>query len=361
MRTPRVLLVSLALFAALPAAAAERMMELRLEGGEAVQVHNLVGAVQLVPGEGDVVIRARVQSEKQDVADAIRLRRTNGRDGVEVVVEYPDKLSRVHYEGDEFRRLDATLDYQGRRMRVSSSGGETVRVDLEIIVPAGRNVEVRNEVGGIAADRIDGNLALTARYGAVRVTDSAGQLAVSTGSGRVAVAGFRGNVDTRTGSGATSLENVLGHVQAKTGSGGATLRGVDGDISAETGSGSVRVNDAVGSLNARTGSGSVRVEGLTAGPDINIATGSGSVTVAGDLGRVRELLVRTGSGSVTVDSTSPLSLAVKLSTGSGGFRVDVPVLSNVESGRRSFSAVLGEGAGTGRITTGSGSIRMTSP
>ena len=38
-----------------------------------------------------------------------------------------------------------------------------------------------------------------------------------------------------------------------------------------------------------------------------------------------------------------------------------PVLSNVESGRRSFSAVLGDGAGTGRVTTGSGSIRITSP
>lgn len=355
------LIFSMALLAALPAAAAERLLELRLEGAEAVQVHNLVGTARLLPGDGALIIRARVTADQQEVADGIQLSRNDGRNGVEVVVAYPDKISRIRYDGEEFRRLDATLDYHGRKMRVTSSGGERVRVDLEILVPADRVVELRQGIGEIRAAGVQANVALTSRYGAVQVTDGMGRLAANTGSGRIAVTGFRGDVKTNTGSGTARLENVLGRVEAKTGSGGVSLRGVDGDIVVQTGSGGVRLSDSVGALQARTGSGSIRIEELTAGPELNLSTGSGSISLAGDLGAVRDLVARTGSGSVRLESSTPLSLSVDLSTGSGSFRVDSPALSNVESGRRSFKAVIGAGEGTAKISTGSGSIRITAP
>jgi DUF4097 and DUF4098 domain-containing protein YvlB len=356
-----VALLAVALAAALPAHASERTLEARAAAPGPVRVQNLLGSARIVPGEGEIVVRAVVSADKQELADAISLRTSRRGEGTDIVVEYPGSLSRVQYDGPEFSRLDTTVNYQGRRVRVSSNRGERIRVDLEISVPAGASVEFTQGLGPINATSVQAELGLNTSYGAIQVTDGKGGLAASTGSGRVDVASFRGDVNARSGSGAVSVENALGSVRARTGSGSVALRGVDGEAVAETGSGSVRVTDSTGSLRARTGSGSVRIEGLTAGPELDVSTGSGSVTASGDFAAVRNLNVRTGSGSVAVDSSSPLSMSLNLSTGSGSFRVDAPTLSNVESGRRSFRGVVGPGEGSGRIVTGSGSIRVTSP
>jgi hypothetical protein len=361
MNTIRAFHLLFALLLAMPAVAAERILELSIDEATAVQVHNLVGAARIVPGDGPLLIRATVTAERQDLADGVSLRQTERRDGIRVVVDYPDSVTRVRYDGEEFRRFDAVIDHAGRRIRVNDSKGDLIRVDLEIFVPADRVLALHQGVGGVVAERVHADLELVSRFGAVRVADGAGRLAVTTGSGRVGVTGFRGDVTTTSGSGSAGLENVLGRVHAKTGSGVVSLRGIDGDVIAETGSGGVQVNDIIGTLNARTGSGSVRVEGLEAGPELKISTGSGSVAVAGDLGSVEELVVRTGSGGVTIESSTSLSLSLHLSTGSGNIRVDVPMLSDVDSGRRSFRAVVGAGAGTARVATGSGSIRITAP
>jgi DUF4097 and DUF4098 domain-containing protein YvlB len=358
----RPFIFALAMLAALPVIAAERTLELRIDGVQPVQIHNLVGTARLVPGDGELVIRASVSAEQPALADAVRLRRSEDRNGVVVVVvEYPEDLKRVRYDGAEFRRLDTSVEYQGRRVRITNTGGEAVRVDLEIQVPAERMVEFTQGVGGIQAGRIHADLALTARHGVVGVTDGAGRVVATTGSGAVNVASFRGDVETTTGSGEVGIENVLGQVNARTGSGRITIRGVNGDVVARTGSGGIRLSDLEGSLNARTGSGGVRVEALASGADLEIGTGSGAVSVAGDLGAVRNVQVRTGSGSVTLESSTPLSLRLDLSTGSGSFRVDVPTLSHVDSGRRNFRAQVGAGEGTAKVSTGSGSIRISAP
>lgn len=378
MRIGKILLGALALAAALPAGAAERVLEMTFDAGEPVRVHNLVGSARLVPGEGGLVIRANVSADAQETADAIRLV-TRERGGVlEVVVEYPPDISRIRYDGEEFRRLDAKLDYEGRKVRVTTTGGEGVRVDLEISVPADSAFGLRQGVGSITAERVHADLALATRYGRASIMDGAGRLRADTGSGPVTVAGFRGDVVADTGSGGVRIENVLGRVEADTGSGAVELRGIDGDILADTGSGgveitdargqrvvvdtgsgSVRLRDVTGSLNVDTGSGSVRGEGLVVGPELLADTGSGGVRLEGDLSAVRELDVDTGSGSVELDSSAPLSLRVNLSSGSGGIRVDVPVLSDVEAGRRKFRGVIGSGEGTARVSTGSGSIRIS--
>jgi DUF4097 and DUF4098 domain-containing protein YvlB len=351
----------LGLVVSLPAAAAERVVEVRVEGSAPVQIENLLGRARIVPGHGELVVRATVSAERQDLADAVQVRRIDGRDSVSIIIDYPDEVSRIRYDGDEFRRIDARVDYQGRRLRVASAKGERVRVDLEILVPSGRALRVTQAIGGIEASDVRGDLALVTRYGAIRVADAAGQLDVQSGSGRISVAAFRGPVNADTGSGAVELENVLGRTHAETGSGSVRMRGIDGDVTARTGSGGVHLSDLTGTLNARTGSGSVRVERLTAGADLSVATGSGGVSVAGDLAAAGNIAVRTGSGSVTLESSTPLSLRLELNTGSGSLKVDVPSLSYVESSPRSFRAQVGAGDGFAKVSTGSGSIRIRAP
>jgi DUF4097 and DUF4098 domain-containing protein YvlB len=351
----------LGLVVSLPAMAVERIVEMRVDGSVPVRIENLVGRARIVPGDGELVVRATISAERQDLADAVQVRRINGRDGVSIFIDYPDEVSRIRYDGDEFRRIDASVEYQGRKIRVASSRGERVRVDLEILVPSGRALRVTQAIGGIEARDVRGNLALVTRYGAIQVADAAGELDVRSGSGRISVAAFRGPVKADTGSGAVELENILGRIQAETGSGSVGMRGIDGDVTARTGSGGVRLSDLTGTLDVRTGSGSVRVERLTAGADLSVATGSGGVSVAGDLAAAGNIAVRTGSGSVRLESSTPMSLRLELSTGSGSFKVDVPSLSDVESGRRSFRAQVGAGDGFAKVSTGSGSIRIQAP
>jgi len=373
-------LLALSLAAMTPAGAAERVLELRLDGAQETRVHNLVGTVRVVPGSDELVIRATVSADEAEIADAVRLA-TRERDGVlEVVVEYPGELSRIRYDGKEFQALNARLDYQGRTLRVTRSGGERVRVDLEIEVPAGARLGLRHGIGPVAAEQVDADLALAARYGHVTVTDGVGSLRADTASGRVTVAGFRGDVLADTGSGRVRVENVLGDVAVDTGSGDAELRGIDGDILVDTGSGSVEITDArtaetlvdtgsgsvslrqvSGSLKVDTGSGSVRGSDLVAGAELDVDTGSGGVDLSGDLSAVRRVVVDTGSGKVKLQSSQPLSLRLSLSTGSGGIRVDASPLSDVETGRSKFRGVVGDGAGSARISTGSGGIRIIAP
>jgi hypothetical protein len=361
MKSSKGFLLSCLLAAALPAAAAERTLELRLDGTRPVEVHNLLGAVRIVPGSDALVIRASVSAGRDEHADQVRLE-TRQRGGVdEVVVAYPEGLSRIRYQGEEFRRIDATVDYQGRRVRVTGSRGDPLRVDLDIEVPPGATLAMRQRIGQVSAAQVDAKLRIFTRYGRAHVTDGAGSLRADTGSGSVTVAGFRGEVVADTGSGSVRIENVLGGVKADTGSGAVALRGIDGDILVDTGSGGVRLNDVAGSLDIDTGSGAVRAEGVMAGSRVSIDTGSGSVSLAGDFGSVRDLLVDTGSGSVSLESSAPLSLRLDLRTGSGGIRVDVPGLRDVSTGRRSFRGVAGAGEGSGRVSTGSGSIRISAP
>lgn len=306
MKLSRIFLAALAAsLLVAPALAAERTIELTLDGADAVELHNLVGAARIVPGSGAPVIRARIRGDKPEHADAVVLRRKDKGGVAEVVVEYPAGLSRIRYDGEEFQRLDASVEYQGRRIRVSNKGGDLVRVDLEVLVPENGQLEFRQLIGPITAAGVNAGLTLASSYGAISVTDGAGRLAINTSSGRIDVASFRGEANANTGSGAVTLEDVLGHVRAR--------------------------------------------------------TGSGSINVAGDLGAVEKLTLRTGSGSVTAESSAPMSMRLHLSTGSGSFRVDLHNLSEVESGRRSFRAVAGTGAGEGRIATGSGNIRLSAP
>jgi DUF4097 and DUF4098 domain-containing protein YvlB len=372
--------LALALAVAMPAGAAERNLEMRLAGSKAVEIRNLIGMARLVPGREELVIRAVVQADERSLADEVRFQSSERRGAVSVIVEYPASVSSFRYDGPRSGRFESSVDYDGRKLRVSSSRGELLQVDLEIEVPAGMRLRLHQDFGPIGAEGVDAELALVARRGDVRVADGVGRLLADTGSGRIEVSSFRGDVAADSGSGSVRVENVLGRVKADTGSGSVKLRGIDGDIVADTGSGSVEITDAradriavdtgsggvrfrdvAGSLHVDTGSGSVRGEGVAAGSEVQVDTGSGSVTLTGDLGGVQRLVVDTGSGSVELRSDSPLAWRLDLSSGSGGFKVDLPSLSNVESSRRRFRAVSGTGSGTAKISTGSGSIRIAAP
>jgi hypothetical protein len=348
-------LAVLACLAALPAAAAERVVDLEFDA-TTLQVTNLAGSVRIVPGAGTIGLRATIKADDAALLEAVRVDPERNGETASVTVRLPDGLDEVRYEDAQFRRLDVRLEYEGERIRVRNADGERLRVDLELQIPAGTRLELRQGLGDVGVAGVDADLELSLNYGRLRAADSRGALVAMARSGDIDIKSQRGQVDLKTGSGDVRIENMLGATRARTGSGDVSLRGVDGDMDVETGSGDLDLDDVTGSLRARTGSGDVGIRNLGAGPKLDIATGSGDVEGTGDLSALRDLTVRTGSGDVELRSSTPISLRLSLSTGSGGIKVDVPVMGNVESGRRSFKATVGAGEGEARISTGSGDI-----
>jgi hypothetical protein len=348
-------LVALACLAAWPAAAAERVVELQIDA-TTLQVTNLAGSARIVPGAGGIVLRATIKAEDAALAEAIRLDQQRNGDTARISVQLPGGLDEVRFEDAQFRRLDVRLEYEGERIRVRGNEGERLRVDLELEIPQGTRLELRQGVGEISVAGVDADLELSLNYGRVRAADSRGALVAAARAGDIDIKSQRGQVDAKAGSGDVRIENMLGATRARTGSGDVRLRGVDGEMQAETGSGDLELEDVTGSVRARTGSGDIEIRDLRAGPKLDIGTGSGDVLATGDLGALRDVAVRTGSGDVALRSTAPVSLQLSLATGSGSIKVDVPVMGNVESGRRSFKATVGAGEGEARINTGSGDI-----
>lgn len=352
--------VALVCLAAWPVAAAERIVELEIDAAT-LQVTNLAGSVRIVPGADGIILRATVQADDAALAEAVRLDQKDRGDTTSVTVRLPDGLDEVRYQDEQFRRLDVRLEYEGDRIRVRGDDGERLRVDLELEIPQGTKLELRQGVGDISVDGVDADLELSLNYGRLRAADGQGALVAATRAGDIDIKSQRGQVDAKAGSGDVRIENMLGATVARTGSGDVSLRGVDGEMRVETGSGDLELEDVTGSVRARTGSGDVEFRDLRAGPALDIATGSGDVDAGGDLGALRDVTIRTGSGDVTLRSSTPLSLRLSLATGSGGIKVDVPVMGDVESGRRSFKATVGDGAGEARINTGSGDISVRAP
>jgi len=342
------LLVVSALAASASGLAAQERHEI---SGTRIAIYNLAGQVTLEPGRGSAV-----------VVEVTR----GGRDAGELTVERGPirdrETLRVIYPADDIRyptlgwrsnteirvRDDGTFGHSndwpegrrsGRRVRISDRGDFEAFADLKIAVPQGQQVEVYLAVGKLSATNVRGDLRLDAAGADVAATGTVGPLAVDVGSGTVTVRDIQGEVSLDTGSGRVDATNVRGDVlRIDTGSGSATVSQAQSRVlDIDTGSGDIDVSDAAAQqVRLDTGSGSVRCE-LTSNPT--------------------NLDVDTGSGSVTLTLPPSYSATLEVETGSGGIEVDFPVEAR-RFGSDHLTGRIGDGRGTLRVDTGSGSVRI---
>jgi hypothetical protein len=108
-----------------------------------------------------------------------------------------------------------------------------------------------------------------------------------------------------------------------------------GDVDVETGSSAIQLRGVRGALTATTRSGHVAIEGT---PD-------------------RQWAVSTGSSGIDVDVASP-PLMLDLTTGSGSVQVAGATVNGSVS-KRAVNGTIGSGGPPVRISTRSGSIRLT--
>jgi DUF4097 and DUF4098 domain-containing protein YvlB len=214
-------------------------------------------------------------------------------------------------------------------------------------------VEISEQADGLLIRTRKPSTLSTARV-QLEVTVPAGtQLDLHTGAGNTEVRGLRSDVKVDTGAGDVIIADLTGDLDAHTGAGSVTIDGVSGRIQADTGSGSVRIGSVTGDIDAHTGSGSMEVREVSGRARLD--TGAGSVDYQGE--PEGDCRFETGTGSITLRVPVDLNMEVDLETGSGTITVDWPVEGQVS--KREVKGTIGRGdGGSIRAHTGTGSIHL---
>lgn len=213
-----------------------------------------------------------------------------------------------------------------------------VTVSYEIRVPAKTGVRAISDSGAITVEGISGTLSVKTSSAAITLTRLGGEVDITTGSGAVSVSGADAAVKVGTQSSGIELRDLRAGLEARTQSGSvsATFAG-SGDVDVETGSSAIALNGVNGGLTVKTGSGRVTITGTPVRP----------WTVLSTSGEIRVGLV---SAAVTVDAT----------TRSGSVVVDGLRVSGTNE-KRHVAGAVGSGGPLVRLTSRSGSIRISEP
>lgn len=162
-------------------------------------------------------------------------------------------------------------------------------------------------------------------------------------SGSVKVINIEGNVNARSSSGSVRCENLLGDT--------ATL---------DTSSGSVHLNEAkLNTCRLHTSSGSIHGHQIDCS-DIKANVSSGSITIVCVQTASPELKadLQTSSGSVNLTIPQNYEGQVSLSTSSGSIHTDLPVIVQGKVSKKHLVGTVGQGSGTIRLKSSSGSVRL---
>lgn len=335
----------------------ELRVELSGDPGRPFAVENLAGTMRVTTGTSDAVVAvATVHAESAELAAAMRFEQVTGPKGVPTLrVRYPvDRHRAFRYgggrsrSGDSWSWLEAlvgslggsNMEYDGRRVSVSSNRGVVLYADVEVQVPRREvDAEFRNRVGPLFGESVRGRL----RF--------------DTGSGTVNVRALEGDVVADTGSGNVHADDVKGSFTCDTGSGNCKVTGFSGDdLVCDTGSGNVHVVGAVARrIKLDTGSGNVSVRGSEA-EEMVADTGSGDVEADLEGSRLARVNADTGSGNVRLRLGAGASFDVRARTGSGDVVSHYADAEAIRDGRK----VVGYRRGDGRIRihadTGSGDV-----
>jgi len=364
--TKAVLVLGLAILS-IPASAAD-FTETKTFSSDTLTLTNLIGEVTISGHRGsgfEVVVHVQGDDASRD---SVRLE--TGRD--RLTIAFPDSKKYVYpaLENDHevnFQPNDGDGGWLssllgGDRIKVTRDGsGMEVWADIEVRVPSGGNLRLRQGVGEVHANEVDGDLDLDSHYGTVTVDSVDGNLVVDTGSGDVSIAGVNGELSVDTGSGDVEVDGAQTEdIVVDTGSGDVTLTKVasSGDVSIDTGSGDVTLTDVSGSdIDVDTGSGDVNASDIRA-EGAMIDTGSGDVMLhLLEMGR-GDFDIDTGSGGIQLGLPAGASCRVRAES-NGGVSVDLSGVKNMrQDDDDEVAFTIGGGDASVSLDAGSGRIRI---
>ncbi len=291
------ILITLAVLAFAPAAAADYRLErqLPLEAGGSFRLDSDSGSIE-IRGVDRAGARILVTAPRDDIEERFTFSFEERGD---------DAVVRVKKRGSWTHRM------------FSGSGN---RLHFEIQVPRGAHIDLSTAGGAIDAESIRGRVELHSSGGSLEIAD------------------VEGDVDAHTSGGAISAAEVRGSARLHTSGGAIRAAGVTGDLVARTSGGSIEIQDAGGAVEAHTSGGPVRA---------SFAAGNGS---GGTL--------KSSGGGITAIVDPTVSLQVDAHTSGGRVDLDLPLTVRGSFSRNEVRGALNGGGPMLKLRSSGGSIRL---
>ncbi len=246
--------------------------------------------VSITSKNGDVVVRgaagneasvraflrvsAAERADAEKFAGAVAFDVTTGAGELRLHVRYPD--------GEPSRGFWDRI-FGGRQL------GYSVRLELQL--PEGSPLEVRNGFGAVEVDEMKGGativnsngpvvvrkgrgaLRLETSFGRIHASRIAGDTVVANDNGDVTLSEITGNAWVRTRFGAVDVAHVSGSVEVQNDNQSVTVSDVGGRATLTTSFGGVTANRVRGDLMARNNNGSIDLTDITGGAEVTTSFG----------------------------------------------------------------------------------------
>ena len=275
-------------------------------------------------------------------------------------------------------QVTGTLGSRVEAVDIESSGGRTVidvrlprnagncnrgacDADLEIRVPARKNVEIETTSASIGIAGVAGSVAAESTSGTVVVEGSPSRVEASSTSGDVRVNATTAVVEAETTSGAIAVAGTVREsVSAESVSGDVTVQAGTPELTAETVSGSLAVHSVSRRASVSTVSGNAVVRG-TGIQYLSFESVSGQLRFEGAPRSDAAFNIESHSGSIELRLPANVSAEFDVSTFSGSIQNSFgPAATRTDryapGEALRFSA--GRGGGVISVRTFSGSIRL---
>lgn len=233
--------------------------------------------------------------------------------------------------------------------------------DLEIRVPARKDVEVETVSAGIAVTGVTGSVAAESTSGSVVVEGSPSRVEAGSTSGEVRVNATTAVVEAETTSGSIAIAGTVREsVTAESVSGSVTVQAGTPELSAETVSGSLAVHSVSRRASVSTVSGSAVVRG-TGIQYLSFESVSGQLRFEGSPRSDAAFNIESHSGSVELRLPASVSAEFDVSTFSGDIsNAFGPAATRTDryAPGQELRFTAGRGGGMISVRTFSGSVRL---
>lgn len=258
---------------------------------------------------------------------------------------------RVVNQGQSYRQRDGKVRVSGQH-----GGGEA---DLEVRVPARKDVEINAVSANVEVTGIDGTTEAQTVSGGVRVSGGrAREISAASRSGGVDITADAERVEAVSVSGGVRIAGtVRDRIEANSVSGDVNVTATAGEVEAASVSGNVTVASMRGRAEVHSVSGDVRVTGRALSGEFQ--TVSGNVILVGDLARGANLELTSHSGDVTLALASGASLELQANTFSGSIEADYRGARVTRPSRREARITVGGGDARVAVHTFSGNVKLT--
>lgn len=260
--------------------------------------------------------------------------------------------------GFEARREGDRLIVEVKRRDRGWFNNRRASFDVVVTAPSALDLNIATSSGDVVFGEVTGTGEIATSSGDVEFDVHRGALAVHTSSGDVEGDRVEGRLEVSTSSGDFTVDRISGpSVVFNASSGDFEADLVEAErFTANTSSGDISVGTLLGAAELRSSSGDVEIDALEGA--LSAATSSGDVEATiGKATPVGPVSVSTGSGGVTL--RAPRALAADVEISGGSIRIDRGFQFAGEVQRRSAEGRIGSGGPLLKVSTGSGSIALS--